>query len=162
MNIIEIPGKEIGYPVGLHMPDALLYIDEVAKYINENIKDKTIHVFCIGSSGAILASLLYSQVVSGNKLYVCHIKKVGENSHSGHNLTFKKSDINIIIDDFSYTGTSLENIYNAIGQMSVIIDYLILSKITNGACYTIANIIKPLNVITTIEGRELSRYVENY
>lgn len=157
MKIIKIKGYEITYPVGSHMNKAIDYIKKVATVLNDiDTKDKTISLFCTGSSGAILSSLLYSQLIDKD-VEICHIKKEGENSHSGSVINYRDHNINIIIDDFACSGSTIERIYTKTKEHSVSekirIDYLILSGINyNVFNKLIYEIIKPLNFIITQQG----------
>lgn len=87
---------------------------KMARIINTNYKDKTINLFCRGSSGAIIAGIISTKVKNCN---IVHIKKEGEESHGESR--YSSAGYNIIVDDFIATGTTVfkiiedsKNLYN--------------------------------------------------
>lgn len=150
-HIINCSG--ISYPVGLNMASAMSFVKEVYKFIrdNDDFRGRDINLLCTGSSGSIIASLLFAELDQEN-VFVCHIKKDGENSHSGDNFRLGSlDDINVIIDDFSSSGSTIEKIYSKIKQHNsdIEINYLILSRINEDSFYVIKDIIKPQNIVSS-------------
>lgn len=126
---------EISYPIGSHIDEAITYINKVYATIilNELFKNRDINLWCRGSSGAILAGLLASRLLTTKTFYsvqVIHVKKPNENAH-GSDLTYVIEDgCNIIIDDFSYTGDTIIYITKAMKSLGIrYIDAIILSAI---------------------------------
>lgn len=113
--VIECP--PLGYPVGNDIRDAIKYAEAAAEaFISLGFGVNKINIWCRGSSGAILSALLtQALMVAGahNSVRINHIKKPGEESHSGNSFWVYKGDINIIIDDFIQYGSTLNKIYEA-------------------------------------------------
>jgi len=142
MELIELKCGEIPYPVGMNIKSARDYIIEVAEILKPVLEttEKKIVVYCTGSSGAILASLL--SVYINKNIFIDHIKKRGEKSHSQKIQTrYSIDNINIIIDDFSCTGSTITRIHEEVvadaiefsrteelTRESITYDYLILSN----------------------------------
>ena len=148
MNLINANCGEVNYPIGTHMTHNLPVIKNLAKAFNkEKCKDK-INVFCMGSSGAIMAAIFASIV---KNVTIIHIKKDGEKSHLGYNDVTRfvgNGETNIIIDDFINSGNTVNTIYRKITP-KIEIDYLVL-----GFCYNIERKLSiidftPKNVIYT-------------
>jgi len=118
MDMITISTKceTARYPMGEYIQEN---IPEIQKLIDgfktiEEFKGRPINFICMGSSGAIVAALFSLQVDNSK---ITHIKKDGESSHGGNyfdNYDFK--NINVIVDDFVGTGTTLNLIYSIIGE----------------------------------------------
>lgn len=126
---------EISYPIGSHIDEAIIYINKVYATIilNELFKNRDINLWCRGSSGAILAGLLASRLLTTKTFHsvqVIHVKKPNENAH-GSDLTYViEGGCNIIIDDFSYTGDTIIHITKAMKSLGIrYIDAIILSAI---------------------------------
>lgn len=113
INMYESP--KVCYPIGNYITEAKEYISDVIKTLRAKklIKPKQeIHLWVRGSSGAILGALFCSKV--NNPVVINHVKKSGENSHSGSG-DFPPSDaINFILDDFACSGETIQAIYEEI------------------------------------------------
>lgn len=108
MEYIETKIERIQYPVGSNIQENIPIINQMAKVINELFVDEYINLLCMGSSGAIIASIV---ALSNPKMTIIHVKKDGEDSHST-SLTSKYDNAkNVIIDDFIATGDTLNKIY---------------------------------------------------
>jgi adenine/guanine phosphoribosyltransferase-like PRPP-binding protein len=104
-------GELITYPVGQHIIENLPIIKKMVKtfkLVPVN-KDKQVNLICIGSSGAIIATI-FANELKGYKVKITHVKKDGEDSHDSH-LLFNTDYDNIIVDDFTVTGKTMEIIY---------------------------------------------------
>ena len=105
-NLTNLDGQ---YPVGDYIHQWQTIAKEYARIIQKNnIQNKPVILFCTGSSGAIIASLVSIEI---NVLSIQHIKKDGEQSH--HNVdeySLRSCEYNVIVDDFIVTGTSIERI----------------------------------------------------
>lgn len=100
------------YPMGENIAQAIQYIDQAVPFIKDLIKDFPVHIWCSGSSGAILAALLAKSI--DNHCVIFHVKKEGENSHCGNSFDKASEDrqaVSIIIDDFIRTGETISRIY---------------------------------------------------
>lgn len=114
MYIIEDKNIEYDmvYPIGKNIKNMLSYTDVFLKHILEIVpKDVRLNFLCRGSSGAILAGIIASQIPKEYETIINHVKKPGESSHSG-DLRLKNEDFNIIIDDFISSGETVSSIYN--------------------------------------------------
>jgi hypothetical protein len=108
----------VSYPVGEYIIDALEWIEDLSKsfmyHIDKNDIDlkPTCIIWCRGSSGAILGSLLANALKKKfHTIKVAHIKKDGENSHSSKSYrSFTENNFNIVIDDFMHSGETLYKI----------------------------------------------------
>lgn len=150
----------VNYPVGINMTSALNFVKEVSKFLKENVNFTyhDVNLLCTGSSGSILASLLFAELQQPN-VYVCHFKKEGENSHSGNYFRMNTlHDINVIIDDFSSTGETIERIYMKAFETNsdIKINYLILSDIGTASIPVIKNLIQPENLVSSF--RAIDRF----
>jgi len=104
----------IGYPVGSEPQNLLRAIDVYAGVILEVVKPgEIVNLFCRGSSGAIIAGMLSIKLANVLTIYIKHVKKDGENSHS-MGMFFKPNHINIIVDDFVSSGQTIDAIYEKI------------------------------------------------
>ena len=105
----------VDYPVGSNMHGVTKYVMQAADIFKNTFSSRTVNVFCRGSSGAILAGLFSSYLIDTFDIKIVHIKKEGEHSHSekvpSH---FDNHGINVIIDDFISSGSTVRNIYKAI------------------------------------------------
>ena len=148
MNLMNINCGEVNYPIGINIAHNLPVIKNLAKAFNKLKCKGKINVFCMGSSGAIMAAIFASIV---KNVTIIHVKKDGEESHSGYNDVTRfvgNGETNIIIDDFILSGDTMNTMYRKITP-KIEIDYLIL-----GYCHDIErklNVIdfKPKNVIFT-------------
>ena len=129
MNIIKLSGVEVNYPIGEYMEETIGVVKKlVEEYLKHETPDKPINVFCMGSSGAIMAAIFATIVPN---VTILHIKKDGEDTHSKYfereikNFCKKENLVNIIIDDSIVSGKTLNSIYSKLYE-SIIIDYLIL------------------------------------
>jgi hypothetical protein len=151
MKLLDLPIQRIYYPVGEYMDESINYIDEVVKLLinSKHHKRADINIFCMGSSGAILSSLLYSKIHTYcNIINIIHIKKSGETSHCGRIREYNPKYTNIIIDDFTESGNTLKQIIAAIFSFpyNTTIDYLIMSDI-DGNTFPIVQKLNPKYVI---------------
>ena len=112
---------ETSYPVGDRIQYNLPIINEMGnilkKFISETYPLQTnVNLFCKGSSGAIIAALVGKDLIDhGFHVSIHHIKKDGEQAHTDHlisNATFQSGMVNVIIDDFISSGTTVESIVN--------------------------------------------------
>lgn len=118
------------YPVGENLTDAMAYIDEVVNKLQPLIHgNKHLNLWVRGSSGAILGALLAKSLT--NKCFIYYIKKDGEHAH--HSNSFSRANskyLNIIIDDFSYSCSTLNEIWKVAQNYTKVIDYVILSAVS--------------------------------
>lgn len=128
MNIIPFHNcRSLKYPIGHNLQDSFAYIDEVLPFVQSVVGSRPVNVWCRGSSGAILATLLIKGL--DNTCYIQHVKKEGESAHD-NGLRYNEDDrLNIIIDDFCRSGSTLNAIWREAKHYQVeAIDLLILAN----------------------------------
>lgn len=144
MKIHTWKGGAVGYPVGADMPGAINFAKGAAKAFNAATRggvnaETAINVWCRGSSGAILAALFIGHIKRTLHVNVCHIKKSGEESHRTNPDVWRQSGsinkvINIIIDDFISSGSTMQQIWKGIQPVYLnppTIDFVIANNLTN-------------------------------
>jgi len=130
MNIIPFKERLVHYPIGENIGDAIKYIDDVTPLIKEIIKDYPVNIWCSGSSGAILATLLVKNL--DNQCIICHVKKKGESSHHGNSFgKAQRAAINIVLDDFARSGETLDRIWQSAKEYVNSINILCLANCWN-------------------------------
>jgi len=114
MRKVTFAGEFVNYPVGSNIANAISFMENAALKFTaiKEFKNKSINIWCRGSSGAILAALFASNLLD-HRVKICHVKKIGELSHDD-GLYPMKNGIHIIVDDFVCTGTTLNAIYKEI------------------------------------------------
>ena len=123
MNHFHIEHHVMHYPLGVHIDanyKAINYIlDSFLTFATNDIAEyKNIGIVCRGSSGAIMASFLYTKIkllLSDSHIKICHIKKNGENSHNSavNSFGIYSEAMYIWIDDFVDSGTTFEECLKA-------------------------------------------------
>lgn len=128
MKFIYFKQKRIlEYPIGLNMYDAISYIGEITPHLKKIIQEEPLNIWCMGSSGAILAALLVKNI--SNSCKICHVKKRGEQSHEIGFYNRHVAGKNIILDDFSRSCKTLEKIYEGYDSyVKTPLDALVLSN----------------------------------
>lgn len=118
MKTIKGNYPEMAYPVGDHIQENFIIIEKMGNCIktilkeNKIPKDTDINIICSGSSGAIIASIITAILIKTyENVYVRHIKKDGENSHSGNYIFKELCGFNIVVDDFIATGSTMHYIF---------------------------------------------------
>lgn len=114
--------KLIEYPVGTYISYNTPIIKNMASYIKKKFPEGTISLWCRGSSGAIIAGIISSNLK--RKVYIRYISKDNEKRHDKNNYNYN-TDINIIVDDFICTGKTINEIINKSGCKKF--DLLIIS-----------------------------------
>jgi len=121
-----VPEKII-YPVGIYIMDNLNTIksmaDAIYLVVNEYYYDcKKIELVCKGSSGAIIAGIVCNILTEkyDKTVNICHIKKEGENSHSGTNLPGYCRGIVVVIDDFISSGCTILSILEKLHERDIL------------------------------------------
>lgn len=114
MEILCNPNLDtMSYPVGANMSDNLRKIKEMANVIDRHFPHQSINLWCMGSSGAIIAGIISAELIA--KGYpmpmVCHVKKEGEESHSS-SAPYISYGTNILVDDFIRSGSTVQKIYD--------------------------------------------------
>ena len=111
--------REMRYPIGVHIqynwPVIQCMQNKLLEYLlKEQLKNKIIQLFCMGSSGSIISSLIASHLISNEfEVTIHYIQKEGESRHGGNYDVddAKLISINIIVDDFIITGETIRKIY---------------------------------------------------
>ena len=110
--------------------DAINRFHKIKEYRNYKI-----NLFCMGSSGAIMSTLF--QVNSNRDSKIVHLKKDGEESHNGSGISKRhykmttgddiRPVVNIIIDDFIATGSTIRTIISRMEKCDISTDVLIIT-----------------------------------
>ena len=139
---IDLPLGEnisIQYPVGSNIAINYPRIELMATLFCERFKSdltKNITLYCMGSSGAIIATIFYqilSKLMPDIKIEICHVKKSGEESHSGA-INFSSSNISVFVDDFISSGQTVRTCIDKIktyGYEFESFDYIVVSWARN-------------------------------
>ena len=112
MKIITYKSEhKINYPVGSYIQHNLPIIEKMANKLHHlyGKNDAQINLWCSGSSGAIIASLVAQKFENAT---ILHVKKEQEASHSNNEFFISSyiTVINIIVDDFVQTGSTINRI----------------------------------------------------
>ena len=125
------------YPVGLYIDEAIAFVKKAMRLIitKQLIPDTNISIWCRGSSGSILAALLYSELTINNysNIRIYHIKKPNETSHD-NNCSYNDNAYNIVIDDMVCSGDTIKAIEIVIETNNLSFDCLIVSAMDYKDC----------------------------
>ena len=124
-KFIYLTSDRFDYPIGLRMNRNLPIIKLMAQKLNETYEGKKLALWCQGSSGAIISGIIASLIPN---IYINHVKKEGESSHSDHMYYFFDDAIHIIVDDFIRTGCTVNNIGSQLYSTMKRIDCLCISE----------------------------------
>lgn len=137
MKTINISSNNsIFYPVGNCMDKVYKITRDIELcLIEQNLlkSGSSINLWCRGSSGAILATVI-SSMLAHYEVYseICHIKKAGEISHSGNTMEYIAEATDWIVDDFISSGDTFKAILHVTKhykrKIAVIIMYGGVSK----------------------------------
>lgn len=94
------------YPVGENIKSYFHPCEEVAEIIKKEFPNKSITFWCRGSSGAMISALVCQHLGDVN---IFHVKKQNEMSH--YSSIDHYNEINIIIDDLMFSGSTVDHIY---------------------------------------------------
>jgi adenine/guanine phosphoribosyltransferase-like PRPP-binding protein len=101
---LDLNEGELTYPIGSYIQKNLPIIKALANAIrNLNIQQRIIFC-CMGSSGAIIAAIVASEIPNST---IYHIKKDGESAHSSNYIELFPDDYIILIDDFISSGATM-------------------------------------------------------
>ena len=122
--IITTPTMAINYPFGIYAAENIPAINNLIDGFKtiEEFRGKNINFLCMGSSGAMIG-LMFAMQIPNSK--VIHIKKSGESSHNdyGHKIKALYFDtVNVIVDDFISTGSTVNQIYKSTEDIINVID----------------------------------------
>lgn len=111
MRFVEFEKNEILYPVGSYLDTNLNIIYHMAEKINSvcDSPDCDINLWCRGSSGAIISAIVATKL-KRHKVFINHVKKPGESSHSECFYNRSAGCYNVVIDDFIRSGATLLSI----------------------------------------------------
>lgn len=111
MKIIENRNlRMIDHPVGYKLSETFDTVNRMAHLLENEINfDITpVNFICVGSSGAIIAAMLYN-FIKPNFCKIIHLKKPGESSHKKNkDHTINKEELNIFVDDVIDIGDTIE------------------------------------------------------
>lgn len=121
--IIKVKFPSIAnYPVGQYIKSWKKNTKIYAEQIKElNKKHKEIYLFCRGSSGAIIASLISAYIDVEEIIF---IRKPDDVSHQYSKQIYNPEGFNVIVDDFTVTGKTimsiLENYPNKVFDLCIV------------------------------------------
>jgi hypothetical protein len=127
MKLIQLSNEHsINYPIGvLYLEDNLVIVTEMAQKLQDLFGGRTIALWCRGSSGAIISGIIASKIPIHS---INHVKKEGEDSHSG-DWHRTECNINVIVDDFIKSGETVNAIYNKMKYKGIsVVDCLCVSS----------------------------------
>lgn len=105
--------KSINHPVGNNLKVSIAAGMKMAVALNDIFTGpESFRLVCTGSSGLILSTIIAS-CLNGRVCEIVHIKKEGEDSHGSSQQvhTYEANALNIIVDDFVASGSTLANIF---------------------------------------------------
>lgn len=120
MKVLLQKGKGIGaYPVGASIMSNIDSIKKSATALKTILpKDKTIVLWCTGSSGSITATVLFMFLKNKYKdIKINYLKKDGESSHTDNEDYYvNEYNFNIVVDDFMNTGATITRIQDVLNH----------------------------------------------
>ena len=124
VNHYQIERQSMSYPLGVYIDktyEGINYItDQFLEKAKLDIEKNTrINIVCRGSSGSIMATILFTKLKMLNIfeipkiIRICHIKKEGENAHSSSISSWEDDNefekpLYVWIDDFIDSGNTFE------------------------------------------------------
>ncbi len=127
--MVHTKAEVTSYPFGRYIENNIEEINKVIKGFQtiKKFKGKRINLLCQGSSGAIVATMFALQIPNS---VILHIKKDGEDSHSSNGFPSDvfKDTINVIVDDFIATGSTVNRIYSKVKHNDITIHALCVSS----------------------------------
>lgn len=148
MRIIGIKTELVYYPVWRNMDKITTNTKALAKAFHLECKDQcrnietNINIFCTGTSGLTMAICFRFALIELGypNTRICYIRKEGETKHDSSLSYTGRSGINIIIDDFTSTGATIDYIVSK--HIATTFDYIILDDVvTYSTSWPIKNII---------------------
>lgn len=115
------PHKNYRYPITDQMNLLKIIINDIVEIVNQNniLEDKTLVMWCRGSSGAIIAGIL-SYLIPNS--IIQHVKKPGEHSHSTGRYVKRENTYNIFVDDFIGTGETFYRVQEEMKKYNIVLD----------------------------------------
>lgn len=150
MEIIEIGSKfpednmkAPTYPIWRQ--DIVKYTEEVAKILQQKYPEGGFNLYCMGSSGIYVATILDLLLPISDIIYV---RKMGENGHNHYHWE-KNGYVNVFVDDFIETGNTFRQVYRKVVAC------------TNKGIEVIATVSNSLSLDTNVKGieKDLSNYL---
>lgn len=129
MEFIAFHKGSIDYPVGIRIHRNIEVIKHMADHISSFITNAdTVSLWCRGSSGAIIAVLVSAEIQDMcSEVFINHVKKDGEVSHSGCDY-HSTAEVNIVIDDFIESGDTIHSIIDEIENEGIRFISIVVSK----------------------------------
>lgn len=137
----------IQYPVAEHIDVNHPLFTEMANSYYEFAKDelnvnRNITLICRGSSGAIAATIFYlalKNLMPEKHINIVHVKKAGESSHCNSLSSINVDNINIFVDDFIFTGSTVTDTLTKIRKeydrlSAFTFDYIVVGFINYKSC----------------------------
>ena len=141
MKHVKIEYIDPPYPIGRDMQKSQQVVEQYVKgFLKLKPKKKTgYNIWCRGSSGAILSALFVAKLPEYNFM-VAHIKKQREDSHNSYPM-YSVDNENIVLDDFSASGATIEAILKEMKVNKVTPNILILMYGIKGGWNTLFKVI---------------------
>lgn len=124
MERFNIKKYVVSHPFGDDLNSNVASVNNIAEdFLSISYKDirnaKTIVLVCMGSSGAIIATLFYNAIYKkykDKKILLCHVKKENEESYAERvtGLPLGEKALYIWVDDFIESGATLYNTISAL------------------------------------------------
>jgi hypoxanthine-guanine phosphoribosyltransferase len=109
-NFIQYP---VGYNISYNIPIIKEMSDQIIKLFHINNFNRKINLCCQGSSGAIISSIISDILIKKDfEVVITHFKKNGEKSHYSGIPSSVVDSFSLIVDDFSSSGDTINNINN--------------------------------------------------
>tara|TARA_R100000656_G_scaffold69140_1_gene52097 strand:- start:738 stop:1298 length:561 start_codon:yes stop_codon:yes gene_type:complete len=145
--------RNTSYPVGCHMESDLKQIKLLAEGLYDHCEATSLNLWCRGSSGAIIAGITASELISrGLHVKISHIKKPNESSHSSVPEFWKGPEtVYVIIDDIVSSGNTVMEICRALSRY----------KLPNKLILAITGTINPKDALIYI-GSDLTKIISSY
>lgn len=131
------PVMPLSYPVGENIVAANSFAENAANVFMTLHENVCVNVWCMGSSGAILAALFASKINAVN-IKIVHVKKSGENSHGTTSPLYSTKStggifngsaiVNVVIDDFISSGRTMARIYEEMVLYHIYIPDVLIVK----------------------------------
>jgi hypothetical protein len=110
----------LGYPVGSNIDSnykgIIALVNQFKHFAKSDLEafDK-IDIICRGSSGAIIATIFYSELkreYPESRIWINHVKKPGESSHSTA-ISLESHTLKVFVDDFVSSGDTVIETWDA-------------------------------------------------
>lgn len=110
-------GTWLDYPVGKDIAAVDIQTTKTAELLRPLLRNEQyINLWCIGSSGTLISSLLAVKLITRgtyNNVRICHLRKDGEHSHQQEMIPLN-GGYNLIVDNFADSGSTVLDLVDRI------------------------------------------------